>query len=98
MNNLGFFFGIGFILFNIICCFIFSIYFLPRLKIQVYKLLPKKKTLLEKIYSFKKQINENSIKNETKTTKNVPKSTKNIVLKDIANLNVVLLTISGKKK
>ena len=91
VNNLGFYFGIGFILFNIICCFIFSIYFLPKLRIQVYKLLPSKKILLEKIDSFKTQINEKSIKNETK-------STKNIITKNIANLNFVLQKNSGKKK
>jgi hypothetical protein len=53
--------------------------------------LPRKKTLLEKIDCFKKQINEKSIKNETK-------STKNIISKDIVNSNVILQKNRGKKK
>ena len=69
VNNLGFYFGIAFTLFNIICCFIFSIYFLPRLKMQVFKLLLNKNTLLEKN-------DENSIKNDDNSNKNEIKSTK----------------------
>ena len=49
INNVGFYFGIGFALFNIICCLIFSLYYLKKIKIQVYKLVPNKKDLLKKL-------------------------------------------------
>ena len=71
INNLGFYFGIGFILFNIICIFIFSIYYLNQLRIQIYKLIPNKKILLKKFYLFRNQIIEKEIKIERKSTKNI---------------------------
>ena len=56
INNTGFYFGIGFLLFIIICYFVFSCYYLRRIKIQIYKLLPNKKDLLKKFYLLKKKI------------------------------------------
>ena len=48
IKNTGFFFGIGFLIFNIICCFIFFYHYLSQLRIQIYKLVPNNKNLLKK--------------------------------------------------
>jgi hypothetical protein len=61
LKNTGFFFGIGFSILNIICCFIFSYHYLPQLRIQIYKLLPRNNDLLKgKKYKRKAKRNKGS--------------------------------------
>ena len=66
IRNTGFFFGIGFLIFNIICCIIFTHHYLPQIKIQVYKLLPQNKDSLKEI---KQEIISKRYKKKRKTRK-----------------------------
>ena len=71
--NVGFFFGIGFILFNIICYSIFSCYYLPKIRIQIYKLIPNNNSIFKKENSFldnkKKRIKRKKNTRKSKTIK-----------------------------
>ena len=70
ISNIGFFFGIGFILFNIICFIIFLRYYLPKMRIQIYKLLPSEKKFIK--------VNKNEAKSKiNKTSKEQINSTIN---------------------
>ena len=84
-NNTGFYLGIVFILFNIMCCFIFSCYYSKEIKIQIYKSLPKKNMLLKNIYFLKDKREKREKKGKrnkiTKSKTNITKNKNN--LKDI---------------
>ena len=76
LKNTGFFFGIGFSLLNIICCFIFSYHYLPQLRIQIYKLLPRNNDLLKgKKNEIKAKRNKGS-KNEKYSKNNLSRNSK----------------------
>ena len=57
ITNTGFYFGVVIILFKLICCFIFSYYFLKQIRIQIYKLVPHNKNLLKKLGSKRNNYN-----------------------------------------
>ena len=65
ISNFAFFFGASVLLFNIISCFIFFCYFLPQMRIQIYKLLPKK-TCISKEKQKKDETKRNLKKSKTR--------------------------------
>ena len=74
INNIGFYFGIGFIFFNTICFLVFSFYYLNKIRIQIYKLIPNKKNLLKNIELKKKikklpKINSKNVKDKNNKKK-----------------------------
>ena len=92
-NNIGIFFGIGFILFNIICCFIFYFYYLPRIRIKIYKLVPNTRILLKRYYFLKKEKD----KKEKKEKRKESKSKTNIVSSKIKTSLIDVLPRQNKK-
>ena len=102
LNNIGFYFGIGFILFNTICCLIFSLYYLAQIRIQIYKLIPKQKDLLKKLESndktqklslFNKSVKGNSNKRIININ-NTPKSHSKVLFTN--NINNITSNIKSK--
>ena len=49
VTNIGFMLGFVITIFNLVNMFIFFLYFLRKLRIEIYKLVPNKKKLIEKI-------------------------------------------------
>ena len=90
---MDFFFGIGFILFDIICFLIFSCYYLSQIRIQIFKLVPNEKKLLIKAMTKmnlknnkeRKITSQKNYNNHSRNNSSIPlKSNKN---EKIANLN-----------
>ena len=93
IKNTGFFFGLGFLIFNIICCFIFAYHYLPQIRIQIYKLLPNNKNLLKE-----KKNKKISKKNKNISKKNKKIFKRNKISKNEINSKNILLINFGKKK
>ena len=97
ISNAAFFFGIGTLIFNIICYLVFSFSFLPNLRIKIFKLLTSKKSLLNKTkVESKKTLNINMKKerriNKENTKEKINFNNKNInrkKTKSKTSLNII---------
>ena len=89
IKNIGFFFGIVFLLFNIICFFIFSCYYLPQLRIQIFKFLP------ENEYLLKGKKSERLPKRKTKTNNAI--YSKKIFSRNNCKRKIKAIKLNGRK-
>ena len=69
VSNVGFFLGIGVILYTIISFFIFFNSYLPKMRVRIFQLLPNNKNLSKRHFSMKLTKNEKKKKTFKRTTK-----------------------------
>ena len=97
VKNLGFLFGVGIMLFFIVCYFIFLFYVLPKIRIQIYRLLPTKKKLIDKLKGEKRK-NLIYTKRQENITKDNSKSKTNIKFKKETKKNTILSLRKNSQK
>ena len=71
ISNVGFFLGIGVILFTIVSFFIFFFVFLPKIRIQIFKLVPNKRNFTKKPSTMRSTKKRKKTKKKKKTNKTV---------------------------
>ena len=100
VNNFGFLFGLAVISFFIVCFFIFFFVFLPRIRIQIFKLIPNKDKLTKKLIERrKKTINTMKyIKRDSHLTRNMTNVKRKITIKNTKKIVMISLNKNGKSQ